>query len=97
MTCNDFKRYLFNAPTDSMGDRNLLQDAFAALPSQTNVDFMGVTQALNSGAKNMKKLNVKGLFDKAIGNLRKKIDLLYSIQMGLRETIREVEVPSNER
>lgn len=51
MSCNEFKRFMFNAHGDVRGDRNELEDTYNALASHSNVDFVGMTQVLNGDGK----------------------------------------------
>ncbi|KXH48792.1 hypothetical protein CSAL01_11297 [Colletotrichum salicis] len=52
MTCSDFKRYIFSANNQAVaGTQNLLRVVFRALPSNTNLEFIGMIQALNGDAK----------------------------------------------
>ncbi|KAL0944773.1 uncharacterized protein CTRU02_202660 [Colletotrichum truncatum] len=98
ITCLEFKRHIFNAPENGRGDRNLLEAVYEALPSEYNVDFIGMTQFLNQFAKGFfwganfqqvveraLKASIRGPFHRiAIPTLNKELDVLQRINLAVK-------------
>ncbi|EXF81289.1 hypothetical protein CFIO01_07809 [Colletotrichum fioriniae PJ7] len=99
MTCNDFKRYIFNTlDQNGVGTQNLLHEVYKSLPSHENVEFVGMIQELNGNAKgllwdedrlkasmrNRRDLEVVGnQIGVALNNMDAKLDALLRIQHGV--------------